>query len=212
VNLRQHLSKLNLAQPNFNAPWVTYVKSNTTGPAYRVGLIYHLSGAENGGQHNVFVDVVDRNGILLAADAWGLQIGLDWKDRQGPTPAPYKMDKRPPEPSGNFPIFAGAINDAWIVGPNPSEVVKGLRVAGYPELDTENTSGNYPGHNSYYLVFVATDAGHQEPPPAPGPVEPPTPPAPAGGDLGARVAGLEVANADLNHRLDLLEQFLGWKG
>lgn len=208
--LRQHLSKVNLDQPNFNAPWVTYVKSNTTGLAYRVGLIYHLLGAENGGQHNVFVDVLNLNGIVEDAGALGLQIGLDWEGRQGPIPAPYKMDKRPPEPAGNFPIFAGAINDAWIVGPNPSEVVKGLRVAGYPELDTDAATGNYPGHNSYYLVFVATDAGNIEPPP--GPVEPPAPPAPAGGDLGARVAGLEESNRQLNHRLDLIEQYLGWKG
>ncbi len=207
ANLREHLPKVNLAQPNYNAPWA---KVNATGPgnAYRIGLIYHLSGAENGGQHNVFVDVIGSDGQLIS----GLQMGHNWEDNHGSAPAPTPMDKRPPEPSVNFPIFAGSINQAWIVGSMPSDVVTGLRVAGYPELDTEAASGNYPGHNSYYLVFVATDAGHQEPPPAPGPVEPPTPPAPAGGDLGARVAGLEVANADLNHRLDLLEQFLGWKG
>lgn len=113
----------------------------------------HLTGAENQGRRNVYVDVVDsqeqdlRNTELLLLYGWD---GMQPEE----TPTPVKLDKPLGEPAGNIALFIGM--RAWVEIQGcglPSERVTGLRT----DLPADDT-GNEFGEHSFYVKFKLDEA------------------------------------------------------
>lgn len=210
-NLRDYLTKINPAQPNLDAPWVTVGHrkvEHPTNPAYywRCVLIHHLTPDENHGQHNVFVDCVDENGRLEPPDKIDQEIGWTWEGRDESTePAPfYQLDKKSPSPYGDMPLFINMNTTVWIEDTVDSDTVEGLRLSGYPPLDGDG--GNYPGHNSYYIVWMLAKYATTQPVTPPVITEPPTvPEIPTSGTW-------QEAVAELAHRVKLIEDVINAKG
>lgn len=124
--------------------------------AYRIIGVHKLTGFENSGKHNLFIDVLDKDGqrIQKLVD-WG------WEgQRQGEESRPLVLDKPPSEPSGNIVIWAGQRIWARIMN-QPTDVIHGVHT-GLPD----EGNGNTWGHFSYYCVWM-WDEG------TPDPVDPP---------------------------------------
>jgi hypothetical protein len=128
---------------------------------FKVIGIHHLTGSENGGQHNVFCEVLDEEGkriqgaVLIASNV-------------NNTVNHILADKGPNEPAANFPMFSKDELTVWVAGNTPSEKVRGLRSAGVEGLPDEPGNSRY--HRSFLLVFQKRRVG-----PAPDPQPEPEP-------------------------------------
>lgn len=132
-----------------------------TAPHWRVIGIHHLTGAENHGQHNIFVDVLDEQGRRL--DLTRILIFQD----NGAGRGFMVIDKPGNEPGSNTQMH---FNDTLTVKVDreglPSERVRGL----HTRHDDEG-AGTTRGHHSFYIVWQRAQGE---------PVKPPiTPPVPA---------------------------------
>lgn len=211
--LRDYLHKLNPANPNADSPWTQVRSYQGTQPYFKLVLLHHLIGEENHGQHNLFVDLIDEQGNLLDGLRLGVRIAWTWEGRNSLIElAPvYQLDKQPPSPAGDLPLFANMNASAWLDSAGyGSDRIDGLRVAGYPQLDTPEATGNFPGHNSYYAVFQRIPAGPLQPPVVTPPVV--TPPAPPGSSDAAQLAQFAQRLTAVEHNIQLLFDFLGIKG
>ena len=139
-------------------------------PCWRVVGCWHLSGEQNQGKHNIYVDLLDGDGNLLAPPIPYL-LAFDWGGmRQDEKPQPVQFDKRPPEPAANVPVWTGRVR-VWIEGGQPaSDRVSDL------STDFPGAGGNSYGHHSYYVVFQETEA-------TTAPIEPPPTPPIYGGEI-----------------------------
>lgn len=138
---------------------------------YRVLGVHHLTGPENSGKNNVFLDVLDEQGKRIGPP-WPL-VDWTWKDkRPNETAGLVVLDKPKDEPGGNIGLHAAQIASVWIPG-RPSEVVTGLQTAGIDDPNEE--PGNHRYHNSFYVVFQRTVKGGTPPPVDPPPTEEPAP-------------------------------------
>lgn len=140
-------------------------------PYFRVIGVHHLTGSENGGKNNIFLDVLNEQG-QRTGPPWSL---VDWKwegMRPGERAGLVVLDKPAGEPGGNIALHAGQIASVWIPG-RASDVVTGLQTAGIDAPD--EGPGNHRYHHSFYVVWQRVTAG--EPDPEQPPVEEP-PPAP----------------------------------
>ena len=143
--------------------------SPSTGEVWRAILVRHLTGAENGGKHNVYVDVLDAAGNRDRNPA--LRIGWTWEGRGPSEDAPPKpLDKPDGEQGdGNVDMYRGQIITAWIQGDHlPSD-----RVAGMHIMHPDEEAGNTWGHHSFYCQFQRVRGAIVDPPIEP-PIEPPT--------------------------------------
>jgi hypothetical protein len=151
------------------------------GTEYRCIGVHLLSGSENGGQHNVFMEPVDATGKRVA----GCVAGWTWKDRRPDEAAPpTALDKPPAEPAGNIPLGAGQIATVWLIAPDGavlSDRVSGLTTA----PDKPDQPGATRFHQSY---FVCWQRGATVP-------VPPTPDPTPDGDQAQRIADLEATLA-----------------
>jgi hypothetical protein len=121
--------------------------------------VHALTGDENRGMHNVFLEVLDEVGerIPSAAVAW------TWYGREG-DPLVVALDKPPNEPAGNYALEANMIDtECWVLG-TVSDHVKGLTTR-HPD----EPPGNTYGHWSYYVVFQVVGGSVT---PTPEPTEP----------------------------------------
>lgn len=127
--------------------------------AYRIIGIHKLTGFENSGKHNLFIDVIDAEGNRLKKLVdWG------WEgQRPGEESRPLALDKPPTEPAGNIVIWAGQRIWAKVMN-QPSDVIHNAHT-GLPD----EGPGNTWGHFSYYCVWMYDEA--TETPPEPPPVE-----------------------------------------
>lgn len=142
---------------------------------WKVRGVYHLTGSENGGNHNLFLDVVDQNGqrIMRHTVMW------NWAGNAGPLPNPVIIDKPPNEAGGNIAIWGNMEwIEAWIEG--NSDRVYGIR-SSHPDEE----SGNNWGHHSFYAVFQKVIITEEEPP-----IEPPEPPVPGHADATETLLGV----------------------
>jgi hypothetical protein len=117
-------------------------------PHWRVIGVHHLTGPENMGNHNVFADVLDEDGVRIDG-AHLLAVNNDLP------PALIRIDKPPQEPGTNFPMFK---NDTYSVAvhrpddaPLPSDRVINLHTR-HPDEDPGNTLF----HHSFFVVFQQT--------------------------------------------------------
>jgi hypothetical protein len=129
-----------LQKPN-NPPgdWKTLPSKSIS--AYRCVHVQKLDEYDGGGNHNVYVDVIDENGNRI--DKPGVALTFGWGGEHQST----FFEKPAPEPGANFMLSAGM--DAWchVDGGDIVEALMG-----------EN------GHTSYYVVFQYQTAKPVTPP------------------------------------------------
>lgn len=126
--------------------------------------VHHLSGDENNGNHNVFLDVLDEDGLRV----YGAHVSWGWNDmRSDEKPGDVVIDKPTYEPGGNLAMHKGQKVFCYIPG-DRSDYVKGLHIGHADEGD-----GNTWGHHSFYVVFqkVNSSAPPELPEPDPDPVQ-----------------------------------------
>lgn len=137
-----------------------------TAPFWRIIGIRHLTGTENNGNHNVYLEMIDRHGNKIR----GGNIAWTWEGRHQNEPAnPVVLDKPDREPGGNITMHAG------------QKVTVGVKDVLTDKAGLFHTShadeepGNTWGHHSFYVLWQLTDPGITEPDPNPVPTpDPPT--------------------------------------
>lgn len=157
-----------MALPDYNRQFLTKVKSNepvfNNADRYGVAIkklseisvpvgaekywrvigVHHLTGAENMGNHHVYVDVVDEDGVRLNGSRLVLTQG-------NAAPVFAVVDKPANEAGTNFPMWSSTRATVAVEDSLPSESVSGLRT---DHADEE--IGNTWGHHSFYVVFQRT--------------------------------------------------------
>ncbi|MDM8529486.1 carboxypeptidase-like regulatory domain-containing protein [Anaerolineales bacterium HSG24] len=147
---------------------------------WRLAGIHHLLPRENGGNHHVYLDVLDENGKRIRPTAW---IGWSWLGRRPEEHAPpIPSDKPDNEPGTNVVINRGQTIEVWVVGTSreakdKSDMVKNLHANHPDEVLPDGAKLNTIGHHSFYVAFQRTKKTASDPivvePPAEIPQEPP---------------------------------------
>lgn len=129
---------------------------------WKITRIHHLTGAENNGNHNLFVNVL-RDG-QPARDAIALAFWGDDNEVQIPLEKPY-----PAEPMGNIPLWKGQVVEAMVDDDEfESDLVQNIHTA-HPD----EPPGNTLYHHSFLVEWqLVTKAGDVEPEPPPIPDDP----------------------------------------
>lgn len=126
-------------------------------PCFRLIGVHHLSGYENRGKHNLYMDVVDTAGKRVNERIqWG------WVGQRANEVAnPVVLDKPLNEPSGNISIGAGQVIWARVLGKSSDTVYNVATLL--PDEDGWNTLG----HHSHYAVWMWVDDIPEVPPEEP---------------------------------------------
>ena len=130
---------------------------------WRLVGVYHLTGPENVGKHNVYIEALTKEGVR--ARVW---VGWTWEGRRPNERAdPFFLDKPDNEPAGNLGIWWGQKIKLWIKGESAtsedlSDAAFNLHTD-HPDEDGWNTKG----HHSFYVLFQ--EAGAMPPLPEPEP-------------------------------------------
>lgn len=172
---KEYIAKF-LANPGLNdavlyGVKITPVKVNEGQIYWRVIGVHHLSGPENGGKNNIYLEALDEQGRRIGPP-WPM---VDWTwvgKRDSESAGLVILDKPANEPGGNIGLHAAQIAAVWIPG-RASEVVTGLQTAGVEGVQEQE--GNHRYHHSFYVVFQRTKAGATTPPVEPPPIEEPEP-------------------------------------
>jgi len=109
--------------------------------AYRIILIYHLTGNENRGGHYAFVDILDEKGNVIKNQRLMIT-------NHNLPPTYFVTDKGANEPSGNTHINAPDTLNISVADNMPSEIVIGLNTR-----HADEEIGNTWGHHSFYVVW-----------------------------------------------------------
>ena len=136
---------------------------------WRCVHIHKLADAENQGNHNVYVDLIDESGQRIAHPAEKLYFG--WS---GSATHSTEFEKPEWEPGANFMLTAGEY--AWCQIGTGSDIVNDLL--------------GEAGHTSYYIVFQRQNAAVVTPPHQPEMV---TVPVSLIDDIKAKVQDLQEA-------------------
>lgn len=138
LDTRRYLSQLFRPNNPTADNWSIRSASPASGDTvWRCVFVRRLSDDENQGNHNVYIDLIDRNGLRIDV-ANGVTLRYKWTGmRDDESPPPLIVEKPSPEPGMNFPIFRGMDASCQLSG--VSDEVYGL--------NAEN------GHTSYYVVF-----------------------------------------------------------
>ena len=133
--------------------------------------VHHLTGVENQGNHNVFIEVLckqwERDG--MRAVYW------DWKDRQPDeqSPGPLFVSK-PPHELADIALFSGMKVDVWIQGGDSVGSFYTGHLNNGPD-SFGSKEGNSIGNHSFFVCFLERDRSI----PIPGPPEPVPEPEPS---------------------------------
>lgn len=115
---------------------------------------YHLSGQQNKGNHNVFIDMQSADGTRCKGSHCNLYFGGDKNTLLSDPPrAVLTIDKPDNEPGGtNAPMFRG---NFYAVGgaDMPSD-----KATGFNSVHPDEEGGNTDGHHSFMVVFRETVA------------------------------------------------------
>jgi len=115
-------------------------------PYWKVIKVHHLSPAENHGNHNVYVDLLDEDGNRI----YGAKTRMTWQGGQGEA----TIDKPENEPGTNFPVWKHQVVTVEGMG-LPSDKVVNLH-SGHPDEAGPPAWGNTLFHHSFYVVFQRT--------------------------------------------------------
>jgi len=140
--------------------------THVSGARWRCIGVHHLAGAENNGNHHIYLDAIATSGAL----ATGIPVYrwvVGWAD-EGLTTAET--------PGFNLPLWRGDVVTIKIDG--LCDAVTGLSTA-HPDEEPGNTLY----HHSFYVVYaqVPDEQPQPEPEPEPGPQPEPEPEPPTGG-------------------------------
>ena len=176
-----------LARPGQNDAAALGVKVvPVPGAKWRAIGVHHLSGAENVGKRNVYIEPVDAQGKRVS----GCVAEYTWEGKRDDEPAPATaLDKPAGEVAGNIPIGAGQVVTVWLRG--TSDIVSGLTSS----PDISDTDGNTRYHNSYLVVFRRYSG-------MPAPTPPPS------GDCAMYIARVKVLEAALTDTQSTMLQLI----
>lgn len=160
IDLQHYIAQF-IAHPGSNDAIIYGVRIQTMpGAQWRCIGVHLLTGPENGGQHNVFIEPLDATGKRVAecVAAW------QWEGQhQGEMAPDTPLDKPPGEVAGNIPLGPGQIATVWLTQQHKviSDKVSGLTTA--PNIP--DVPGATRFHQSYLVVFQR--GGNTSPPPPP---------------------------------------------
>jgi len=146
---------------------------------WRIIGVHHLLPEENKGNHNLFVEALDKNGERVRPR---LYAGWTWVGRRSDQIArPGVLDKPLNEPATNFAMSFGQIISVWILGmtedgKDQSDLIRNVHTSHPDEPAPDGSLHNSIGHHSFYVVFQLTQSPDTLPPPNPEPPIPPTKP------------------------------------
>jgi hypothetical protein len=129
---------------------------------FSVAGIHHLTGEENGGNHHVYLDVLDESGKRIN----GARLMVV---NNGKAPYPVMIDKPDNEAGANVPMYWNDTLKIYVAGDLPSE-----EAAGFHIRHDDEEPGTTRGHHSFYVVFWERRVG-SGPPPQTEPEEPEQP-------------------------------------
>lgn len=134
-----------------------------------VGL-FHLTGAENGNNHHLYIDLIDMNGERIYDHYPPLSLYYGWDGmtaEQQSNVSPVRIDKPPNEPGANIGISWGQVIYGFHINNMAVDRFRGVHIR--YEDDRE---GNDRGHHSHYIVLQKR-VFQSDMPPEPEPPEPP---------------------------------------
>ncbi len=117
---------------------------------WKVIRVHHLTPEENNGRHHIFLDAVDEEGNRL----YGSLFTISW-DGGSDT---VTIEKEPPEPGANFPMWKWQVCSVEGMGA-PSDRVINLHTA-HPD----EGPGNTLFHHSFAITYLRTVAAEAETP------------------------------------------------
>lgn len=132
-----------------------------------IGL-FHLSGAENGNNHHLYIDLIDGEGNRIYDPSLLLQWGWEgMSEEQADNLTPVRVDKPDNEPGANIGLHWAQLVFGFNIEDMPSDKIKQIHI----RYDNDG-EGNDRGHHSHYVVLQRrTYAGD-----SPDPPDPPHPP------------------------------------
>lgn len=154
--------KIFKGQPGYNdaAKYGVTIQPATGPVAWHCIGVHHLTGAENKGNHHIFIDCLDEQDNVLR----GLPRILVQASPQSPVVA-VVLDKGFMEPGTNVPVWASDTILCRVESGDGSDIISGLHTR-----HADEEPGNTWGHHSYYVVFRRVGV-IVEPPPEPEPVD-----------------------------------------
>lgn len=123
-----------------------------SGPRWKIIELRKLTGDENRGRHNVYVNVLDATGERDRNPE--LRIGWDWEGRGHNEQAPPQRLNKPDGETGhgNVVMEKGMITTVWIEGDSyASDKASGMHI-----MHPDEEDGNTWGHHSFLVVFQKT--------------------------------------------------------
>jgi hypothetical protein len=130
---------------------------------WRIVRVHHLTGAENSGNHNLYMDALDRDGSRIN----GIVLAVRYPDGRQVTAT---VDKPPTEPGTNVPLFKNDVVSAWVQSELSSDRVENVHTA-----HADEPPGNTLYHHSFLVEWQVADAPELEPEPPPEPDPEPQP-------------------------------------
>lgn len=121
---------------------------------WKVVRVHHLLPAENGGNHHIYVDLLDEAGTRVT----GAQVRITWPGGE----ELVTIDKPAGEPGGNFPMWKHQMCDVVASG-IPGTNLPSDRVTGMHTTHADEPPGNTLFHHSFAVDFQRT-AAEDDPP------------------------------------------------
>lgn len=115
-----------------------------------VGL-FHMSGAENGNNHHLFIDLIDQDGNRIYDHTPPLLLYYGWEGmstEEANSIRPVRIDKPPNEPGANISIIWPQIISGFHINNIATDRFRGIHI----RYDNDG-SGNNRGHHSHYIVL-----------------------------------------------------------
>jgi hypothetical protein len=152
---------------SYDSPSYRVQVSSTGNWLWRVLGIHHLTPEENGGNHNVYIEVLRKRHEGEGHEREGSRaIHWTWVGRRNNQNAPdIFAGQKPLNELVNIPINLGQIVSVW---PHLGETVSGLS-----SFHPDEGNGNAIGHHSFFICFQEVEENGQLPDPEPDPA--PTP-------------------------------------
>lgn len=152
---------------NLPKPIIMPISGLSPGTEYIAVIgLFHLSGAENRGNHHLYIDLVDQDGNRIYEPVhffiWGWE---DMTQEQAELTSPVRVDKPLNEPGANIGIQWGQVVFGFELARLPADRISGIHIR-YGDTDEE---GNHQGHHSHYVVLQKKVYGEPIDPPDPDP-------------------------------------------
>lgn len=133
------------------------------GGYFKIVGVRHLLPQENGGNHHLFMDILDERGEQLRF----LSVSWDWEGRyEGQRHDPVFLDKPTNEPSGNIPIGSKQIIWAQPLTAAPAERIDHV----HTQVATADGSNTLYHHSFYVLWMFVPYVEEPDPDPDPEPI------------------------------------------